>query len=145
MENNAMTNNKTMTFAGNINAPNINAANVNVMHPGHHMGQMVLPYQIKTLNDCAASCEFLCHHLMCSCDIEQRVCQIELLHDCAEICTVTAKFMARCSPFTKHLCLLCAYICECCGNECCKFPDQESQMCGRMCLRCAQECREFAN
>ncbi|MBM7646978.1 hypothetical protein JOD45_003213 [Scopulibacillus daqui] len=135
---------KTMTFAGKINAPNIDTANENVMYSSKQTGAMVLPYQLKTLNDCAASCEFLCHQLLCSCDIDKRVSQIKLLHDCAEICTATAKLMARCSPFTKHMCLLCAYICECCGHECLKYPDHESQMCGRLCLQCAQECREFA-
>jgi hypothetical protein len=31
--------------------------------------------------------------------------------------------------------VMCAYVCEACGNECLRFSDQESQMCGHMCLK----------
>lgn len=56
------------------------------------------------------------------------------LRDCADICTLTAKYIARRSMFAGPLAGLCAEICETCGNECLQHPDPASQYCGRVCL-----------
>lgn len=78
-------------------------------------------------------------------DTRQRGNQIQLLRDCADICTATAKFMSRNSNFSKSLAHLCAHICEECGNKCARHPDAASQHCARVCLECAQECRAFSD
>ncbi|MGO4886549.1 four-helix bundle copper-binding protein [Anaerobacillus sp. MEB173] len=77
-------------------------------------------------------------------DAGHRKEQLRLLRDCADICTLTAKFVSRCSPFAKSLAALCGQICEICGNHCLHHPDPQSQTCGQICLHCAQECRVFA-
>lgn len=41
------------------------------------------------------------------------------------------KVYGRRSVLIKSLREYCAYVCEVCGNECLRHPDQESQMCGR--------------
>ena len=77
-------------------------------------------------------------------DLHLRHRQLQLLRDCADVCTLTAKYLARHSSFSKSIAGLCAIICEACGNECARFTDQESQKCAQICLHCAMECRAFA-
>ncbi|MBC2582051.1 four-helix bundle copper-binding protein [Clostridium sp. DJ247] len=110
----------------------------------HHMPNMHHEDLIATIQDCEAICEHMITHLMTTSDIQSRRRQIQLLHDCADICTLTAKYIARRSPFAKSTANLCASICEACGAECAKFPDPESQNCSQICLNCARECRSFA-
>lgn len=97
-----------------------------------------------TLQDCEATCEHMTTYIKCRPDVGLRLRQLGLLRDCADICTLTAKFVARCSPYAKSLAKVCADICETCGNECLKYPDPESQNCGHICLNCARKCRAFA-
>lgn len=100
---------------------------------------------LKTVQDCESMCEHMITHLiMHSQDLHIRQGQLQLLRDCADICTLTAKYIARHSSFRKTLALTCANICESCGYECSRFPDKESQQCAHVCLHCAMECREFA-
>ncbi|MFC4767003.1 four-helix bundle copper-binding protein [Effusibacillus consociatus] len=98
----------------------------------------------KTLHDCMTMCEQMILTAQRMPDVHARFAQLVLLRDCADICELCAKFMARHSPFTKSLCQLCAHMCETCAKECLKFPDRESQMCAQMLLKCAEECRVFA-
>jgi hypothetical protein len=117
-------------------------------HDDHdHEHEMHLPHEmlVKTIQDCEAICEHMIHHVMMRSDFEMRRRQIALLHDCADICTLTAKYIARGSLFSKHMANLCAFVCDNCGSECAKFSDMESQHCAHICMNCAKECREFAS
>ena len=99
----------------------------------------------NTVQDCEVMCEHMITHLlMHSQDLHLRHRQLQLLRDCADICTLTAKYLARHSPYSKALAGLCASICEACGNECARFTDKKSQKCAHVCLHCAMECRAFA-
>jgi hypothetical protein len=73
-----------------------------------------------------------------------RATQLSMLADCAEICALTAKYIARHSMFAGQIAALCAHICQMCGNHCLQHPDPESQHCGRICLQCAQECMAYS-
>lgn len=110
--------------------------------PGHHD----VPHAalVRTIQDCQATCEHMVHHLIKMHDPKRRMRQIQLLQDCADICGLTANYIARMSPFSKYIAEVCAAICEYCGNECLRHPDPESQRCGQICLHCARECRAFA-
>lgn len=77
-------------------------------------------------------------------DVHTRVMQLQLLRDCADICTLTAKYIARSSMYSRSLAGLCAEVCEMCGNHCSNMPDPQSQFCGQVCLDCAKECRAYA-
>ncbi|WP_202976485.1 four-helix bundle copper-binding protein [Anaerophilus nitritogenes] len=99
---------------------------------------------LMTIQNCEATCEHMTTFLKCRKDVQSRVIQLQLLRDCADICTLTAKYIARNSGFSKCIANLCAYICEVCGTECLRFPDPESQHCAQVCLHCARECRVFA-
>lgn len=112
-----------------------------MMH-GQHM--MHHEHLIETIQSCEAICEHMTTHLKHRHDVHARLVQLQLLRDCADICGLTAKFIARNSVFAKCIANICAYICEMCGRECLRFPDVESQNCARICLHCAQQCRTFA-
>jgi len=73
---------------------------------------------LKVVQDCEAVCEGTLTAVLGMPDVQARVMQIHLLHDCADICTLTAKYIARCSSFAKHLAHLCAHVCEMCGKHC---------------------------
>lgn len=99
---------------------------------------------VMTINHCEATCENMITMVNGFHDCDDRVKQVRLLRDCADICTLTAKFIARNSIFARQIANLCAYICQMCGKECLRFKDSESQNCGRVCLNCARECQIFA-
>lgn len=105
---------------------------------------MMFPPLLKTVQDCLNVCEHMVTAMIGAPDVQARRMQIHLLRDCATICATMASYLASYSMFSKATAGLCSQICEMCGNECAKFPDQMSQMCSRVCLNCAQECRAFA-
>lgn len=99
---------------------------------------------VNVIQDCEAVCEHMTTHLKRRPDVQMRTRQLMLLRDCADICGLTAKYVARNSAFARHAAHLCAMICEACGAECARFPDPESQNCAQVCMNCARECRAFA-
>ena len=99
---------------------------------------------LKTVQNCEAVCENTFTAVLGMQDVHTRSHQLQLLRDCADICTLTAKYIARCSMFAGSLAGLCAEICEICGRHCLMHHDPQSQYCGRVCLDCARECRGFA-
>lgn len=98
---------------------------------------------LKTVQHCESNCEHMLGMLHQAPDANYRLNQMRLLRDCADICTLTAKFIARHSYFARNLAHLCAHICEACGQECLRFPDQMSQECAQVCFHCAKVCRRF--
>ena len=105
---------------------------------------MAFPPLLNTVQNCASVCEQMVTAMLGTPDIDARRTQIRLLVDCANICTLMASYLAANSPFAKPLASLCAVVCEACGSECARFPDQMSQMCSQICLNCAQECAMFS-
>jgi hypothetical protein len=103
-----------------------------------------LAHLVTTIQDCEMVCEDMTTYVMRRSDFRSRIRQLELLRDCADICALTAKFIARDSHFARDIAKLCADICMACSRECAKFPDQQSQYCSEVCYNCAQECRRFA-
>lgn len=114
-------------------------------HNGNTMG---MEHKNETLIEALQDCESVCEHSMTMIKkrygCEGRVMQLSLLHDCADICMLTAKFVARMSMFDRSIACLCANICQCCGQECATFSDHHSQHCSKVCLHCAKLCYEFA-
>ncbi len=108
---------------------------------GHANGESSL---LHTVQHCEATCEHMVSHLIQSHHNDSRDIQLQLLRDCADICTLMAKYLGRNSHFSKMLAHVCARICEHCGNECARFPDQMSQHCAQICLHCAKACNAFA-
>jgi hypothetical protein len=69
-----------------------------------------------------------------------------LLHDCADICELAARFMSRRSPHHAHTCRECAEICERCAEDCERLASGDAMMreCAEVCRRCAQSCQRMA-
>ncbi len=56
--------------------------------------------------------------------------------DYAQICALSAAYLARNSEFAGQACDLCAQVCDACAAECSKHDDDH-------CRRCAGECRSM--
>lgn len=69
---------------------------------------------------------------------------INLLLDCAKICSANADFMLRSSTYYPQICGICADICDECGDTCDRFEDVFMKECASVCRRCAEFCREMA-
>lgn len=95
---------------------------------------------MQALNDCAAEC----NHCATACLEEQEVKMlancIKLDMDCAQICSMTAAFVARGSAHAMHLMKECAEICDACATECEKHAHHHDH-----CKRCAEACRACAD
>ncbi len=65
--------------------------------------------------------------------------------DCADICRLTAAFLARGSVHGKHLLRECIEICRACGEECAKHHHDHCQQCAEACFRCAEACESIAS
>jgi hypothetical protein len=64
--------------------------------------------------------------------------------DCAALCRMAAGFMSRGSDFTRAICVLCADVCNTCGEECAKHRHDHCQQCAQACRRCAEACHAMS-
>ncbi|WBW95028.1 four-helix bundle copper-binding protein [Oceanirhabdus sp. W0125-5] len=96
------------------------------------------------IQNCESMCEYMVTFFGEDDDCELRKKQIRLLRDCADACTLAAKYIARHSLFSKYSADFVAFICDKCAKECEKFGDRESQNCAEMCLKCAKECKDYS-
>ncbi|MCS1351866.1 four-helix bundle copper-binding protein [Mechercharimyces sp. CAU 1602] len=103
------------------------------------------PNILHTLQACATKCEHITHMIAHMPDISHRRSQILIVSDCADICTLMVKYVARASFFSHKLAECCAYICGMCAAECMKYPDPDSRHCAAICQQCANECQQYAH
>jgi hypothetical protein len=115
-----------------------------MMQMGTMSGRYMNEELVAGIQDCEAQCEHMTNHLKHHAKEQGRARQAMLLRDCADICGLTAKFIARGAMFARQAAAFCAMICEACGNECARFPDAMSQSCAEVCLECADHCRAFS-
>jgi len=104
---------------------------------------------IKACEECANACE----HCATACLNEKEVANmarcIEIGRYCADLCRMSAAFMARSSEATEHyareFCALCSYVCEDCATECEKHSAMaHCKACAKACRDCAEACKEMA-
>ena len=69
---------------------------------------------------------------------------LNLLMDCAKICSTNADFMLRNSTYSPQTCGIAADICDECADTCDRFSDDFMKECAGMCKRCAESCREMS-
>jgi hypothetical protein len=96
---------------------------------------------IRTLSECAA----VCNHCASACleepDIKMLKDCIKLDIDCAEVCLLTMKLLARNSQHAEHLLKECTEICNACAEECEKHGHMEHcRECAETCRACAEAC-----
>jgi hypothetical protein len=69
---------------------------------------------------------------------------LELMMDCADICGLHSRFLARGSEFHHHLSAACRDICDACADSCRKRGDDERMKeCEAVCRRCAESCERM--
>lgn len=77
-----------------------------------------------------------CEECLTSClkeaDVQARIHCINILRDCADICSMASQWMSRGSMYANEFCQLCA-----------KFQDAHCQSCANFCRQCADECRKM--
>ena len=97
---------------------------------------------LEALNACVAACEKCASACLQEQDVKMMVSCISLDHDCADVCALTARLVARGSIHGMHLLRECAEICKACGDECAKHLHvQHCQECVEACRHCEQACR----
>lgn len=69
---------------------------------------------------------------------------MNLLIDCARICSTNADFMIRNSTYYPQTCGITADICDECADTCDRFDEDFMKECASVCRRCAESCREMA-
>jgi hypothetical protein len=99
---------------------------------------------VQACNACADACDQCASACLQEHDVKTMARCIALDMDCADICRLAVAYMARGSAFAKHLCQLCAIVCQACGDECAKHVMDHCQRCAQACRRCADECRKMA-
>lgn len=99
---------------------------------------------LQLLGECAAACD----HCATACLGEENVKMmarcIALDMDCAQICSLTAAFVARGSEHAAHLLAECAEICAACARECENHADRHDHCreCAEACRKCEEACRQ---
>ncbi|EME73173.1 four-helix bundle copper-binding protein [Bacillus sonorensis] len=103
-------------------------------------------------DECIKACQEclqLCNECFDKCLMEEDASMmaecIRLDRECADICHAAVQAMTRNSPYAEDICLLCAKVCEACGNECSFHKHSHCQVCAESCFRCAEACRNMAS
>ncbi len=111
----------------------------------HHMGEE-MQHCIQLCQDCHARCIELINHCVTLGGRHIAPVHIRLLMDCAQLCTVTADFVARASSFHDRTCGLCAELCRRCAESCEQVAGDDPIMkqCAELCRRCAESCDRMA-
>ena len=96
---------------------------------------------LRLCQDCAGSC-LQTVNVCLENGGETAVASLQaLLHDCADICETTARFIVRKSNHIPHLCRECAEICEICARDLDAISDNDcTHRCAQACRRCAEAC-----
>ncbi len=101
---------------------------------------------LEALNNCAAECNHCATACLKEKDVKMLARCIRLDIDCAEICQLTAAYVARDAEHVNHLLKECADICEACAEECEKHSHMEHcRQCAEACRHCAEACLQTAD
>lgn len=96
----------------------------------------------QALNDCVAACEMCASACLQEEDVQMMARCIQLDRDCADLCALTARYVARGSEHTQQILQVCADLCRACGDECARHDMDHCQECAEACRRCEEACRQ---
>ena len=95
---------------------------------------------LDALNRCVAACEHCATACLSEEHVKHMVGCIRLDRDCADICALTARLVARGSVHAKHIMKECVEVCRLCEAECAKHNHTHCQQCAAACKACADAC-----
>ena len=96
---------------------------------------------LRTLADCVSACEHCATACLHEDNVKMMAGCIALDRDCADVCALTARLLARGSEHGQHLLRECAEICTLCADECGQHQHDHCQACAAACRACAEACR----
>ena len=99
---------------------------------------------LDALSRCIAACEMCATACPQEDDVQMMVPCIRLDRDCADICRLTAAFIARGSDHARHVLKECIEICRKCGEECGQHQHDHCQQCAAACQACLEACKTYA-
>ena len=99
---------------------------------------------LDALSRCIAACELCADACLDEADIKMQVACIRLDRDCADICRLTAAFIARGSDHAQHVLKECMEICRKCHDECAKHTNDHCKKCAEACKACLEACQKYA-
>ncbi len=101
----------------------------------------------ECLDDCI-DCNKTCSETLTKClamgGEHAKLEHLNLLMDCAKICSINADFILRNSTYYPQTCGITADICDECADACDRFDDDFMKECANVCRRCSESCREIA-
>lgn len=99
---------------------------------------------IKALQKCARECINCATKCLDEDNLQKMVPCIRTDHECAEICSATAKVLAMNGSKAASMVKTCESICRECAEECDKHEHQHCKDCAKACRECAEACTKFA-
>ena len=113
----------------------------NQVSPHHHSGHNHSNL-INTILECAWACERCMNACLEEQDVQKMAHCIELDRDCAEVCFLAAKLLARDSEIAHQYLRVCEEACRICAEECSLHDHEHCQECARACRRCEEACHQ---
>lgn len=98
---------------------------------------------LDALARCIAACEYCADACLSEDNIQMMVGCIRTDRDCADICRVTAAFIARNSAHAPHIMKECIEICQKCYDECSQHKHDHCQQCAEACKACLDACKSY--
>ncbi len=92
---------------------------------------------------CITACEYCATLCLREPDVAMMARCIMLDRDCADICALTSRFIARNSEHAVHVLRECVEICRACAEECGKHKHDHCQHCAEICTQCAAQCEKY--
>lgn len=98
---------------------------------------------LDALARCIAACEYCADACLSEDNIQMMVGCIRTDRDCADICRVTAAFIARNSAHAPHIMKECIELCQKCYDECSQHKHDHCQQCAEACKACLDACKSY--
>ncbi|HSX70155.1 four-helix bundle copper-binding protein [Pseudomonas subflava] len=99
---------------------------------------------IQACSACAIACETCAAACLKEPDVQHMATCISCDIDCADLCRLAVRLMARDSPLADEICRLCALACQACAEACGEHQHDHCQQCAQACQRCVEECEAMA-
>ena len=96
------------------------------------------------LMKCIAACETCADACLDEPDVQNMANCIRLDRDCADACTMAARFVARDSANADQALQLCIALCKACEKECRSHDHDHCRICAEACHTCHTECEAYA-